>query len=106
MAFDAIMMAAGFLASYYMRDAADNFSPLGALSSYMWICFFMVFLWISLYHMMGLYSLFRLKTPAQIISIVMRSGIMSFLVLTSILLLLKLDYVDHVLLLYFFIISR
>lgn len=98
MAVDALVIGACFFWSYYQAGLGLLFP----LSSYLWIALVMMFLWVSLCYLSGLYSLFRLQNPARIILIIFRSTVFSFLTLTGILLIFKADYVDESFVLYFF----
>lgn len=99
---DVVIAGACFFLAYYLERPRIKLAPLDA---YLWILPVVVTLWSVWLYFSGMYSSFRLKSLWQIILIILRAGVLSFLIFGSIGFLFKVTYVSRSFVLCIFILT-
>ena len=103
---DALIVAAGFLVSYWLRQGPLRGSfddvTLFPLKDYLWALVLAVPIWIGMLWRSGIYSSLRTKTWVEIAGAILWSGIVTTVVLGTVLFLLKIPYFSRTFVILFF----
>jgi exopolysaccharide biosynthesis polyprenyl glycosylphosphotransferase len=91
---DAVVAAAAFFAGYLLRVSLNDIYPIGA---YLKLLPFFVVIWIVLFAVLGMYNSFRVKPFFDIVSIILASAFIGFVLLGSVIYVLKEKEISRVL---------
>lgn len=90
--FDMVLIAVSFLIAYVIRD---QYEGLYFFSSYYWLVPFLAFTWTVTLYILGMYQSFRLRRLGEVLSIVLRSGVIVFVVFVCVTYLFKITYISR-----------
>lgn len=100
--FDMVLIAASFLIAYIIRD---RYEGLYFLSSYYWLIPFLSLSWTVTLYALGMYQSLRLRRLGEVLSIILRSAVVVFILFGCITYLLKLTYISRSLIAAVFLIA-
>jgi len=83
---DAVVAVAAFFAGYFLRVSLNDIYPIGV---YLKLLPFFVVIWILLFAALGMYNSFRVKPFFDIVSIILASALIGFILLGSVIYVLK-----------------
>lgn len=99
---DVLLAAGSFILGYILRDKLDG---MYGFSQYNWIFFLFVGSWVFFLYSLGIYTSFRLKPVREIFSIIIKAGVLSFLLFTALNYMFQLSYVSRLFIMFIYGIS-
>jgi exopolysaccharide biosynthesis polyprenyl glycosylphosphotransferase len=93
------------LSSYFVLFSSERFNSLLFFPQFEGLFFLLVFVWVACLHHFGMYQSFRLKRFFDIILIIFQAAVVAFIVLSSIVFLIKFSHPPRLLLVKIFAIG-
>lgn len=109
---DGVSIVFAFFWTYIFRQhfkfgavGADPALPLKGIGSYLWLLLLILPIWLCILQMFGAYRELRVKSVRQIFWILFKSNVLALLSLSSLVFLMKLNYVSRSFMALFFLVS-